>query len=230
MSTDELAKLATQHGCDKWNGHWYAGPYAAQLQHLRDREFTLLEVGIGGYENPQQGGASLRMWKDYFRRAQIIGLDIYEKSPHASERIRIYQGSQADPIAIARILHDFPQGFDVVIDDGSHRSEHVIASLVMLWPYVKQDGWYVIEDMQTSYWPNYGGLLHDRNSPQTSMGFIKSLVDCLNWQEIHQPTYTPSNFDLTLTELHFYHNLAFLRKGNNTEGSTVVKQNRIAGV
>lgn len=230
MSTDELAEIATRHGTDKWNGHWYADPYATHLQHLRDSEFNLLEIGVGGYSNPEAGGASLRAWKDYFPKAQIAGLDYFDKSPHAADRIKIYQGSQADPVAITGILKDFPQGFDVIIDDGSHRNEHVIATLIMLWQYVKKDGWYIIEDLQTSYWPNHGGLLHDRNSPLTSMGFLKSLIDGLNWQEIHQPSYTPSLFDLTITGMHFYHNLVFLKKGSNKEGSTEVKGNRITGV
>ena len=230
MSADELARLATQHACDKWNVHWYAGPYAFHLEALRNREFTLLELGIGGEHVPNSGGASLRMWRDYFRKAQIIGLDLHDKSHVASDRIRTYQGSQADPVTIARIIQDAPHGFDVVIDDGSHRSEHVIASLVMLWPYVNSGGWYAIEDLQTSYWPHYGGALYDRGSAQTSMGFLKSLIDGVNWQEIHQPTYSPSQFELTLTSIHFYHNLVFLRKGSNTEGSTTLNDNRLPGL
>ena len=230
MSTQELAQLATEHGSDKWNGHWYAGPYATHLESLRQEPITLLEIGIGGYGDPEAGGASLRMWRDYFPNAQIVGLDYYDKSPHAGERIRVYKGSQADPVAIARMLNDFPGGFDVIIDDGSHQNEHVIASLYMLWQYVKPEGWYIVEDLQTAYWPNHGGRISDLNSPQTSMGVLKSLVDALNWEERHQPTYQPSSFDTTLTGLHFYHNLAFLKKGNNREGSTEVKANRITGV
>ena len=96
--------------------------------------------------------------------------------------------------------------------------------------YVKVGGWYIIEDLQTSYWPNHGGKLHDLNSPLTSIGFLKSLVDGLNWQEIHQPTYVPSAFEQEITGIHFYHNLAFLKKGSNNEGSTEVAGNRIRGI
>lgn len=230
MSTQELADLAIKYGSDKWNYHWYAGPYAVHLESLRDKPLTILELGIGGYEDPNAGGASLRMWRDYFPKAQIVGLDYHDKSPHAGERIAVYRGSQADPVSIARILADYPDGFDIIMDDGSHQNEHVIASLYMLWNYVKQGGWYIIEDLQTAYWPNHGGRISDRNSPQTSMGVLKSLVDCLNWQEIHQPTYTPTQFDLGLIGLHFYHNMAFLHKGTNREGSTELRDNRIAGV
>lgn len=230
MSAKELAELATKYNTDKWNYHWYAGPYAAHFESMRDQEITVLEIGVGGYDDPKAGGGSLKMWKDYFPKAQIAGLDYHDKRALIEDRIHIYQGSQADPVAIARIINDFPQGFDIIVDDGSHRNDHVISSLYMLWQYVKTSGFYVVEDLQTSYWPNHGGSVAGRNSPQTSMGVLKSMIDCLNWQEIHQPTYSPSQFDLNLTGLFFYHNLAFLKKGNNTEGSTEVRDNRITGI
>ena len=62
------------------------------------------------------------------------------------------------------------------------------------------------------------------------MGYLKSLVDGLNWQEIHQPTYSPSLFDKTITGIYFHHNMCFLRKGINEEGSNEVRNNRIGGV
>lgn len=227
MTAEVLAELATKHQSDKWNGHWYAGPYANHLSKFRETNLTMLEIGVGGYDDPKAGGASLRMWEEYFPRGKIVGLDYYDKSYHNSDRIKIYQGSQADPVTIGRIVMDHPEGFDVIVDDGSHRNEHVIGSLYMLWQYVKDGGFYIIEDLQTAYWPNHGGRLYERNSPQTSMGFLKSLVDCLNWEEIHQPNYQPSSFDLNLKSIHFYHNMAFLEKGSNREGSTELRGNRL---
>lgn len=230
MPVEELARLATTHGTDKWNGHWYMTAYAEHLDALRGAAFTLLEIGVGGYDDPRKGGASLRVWRDYFPRAQIVGLDYFEKQAHAGNRIRIYQGSQADPRIIAAIMNDHPGGFEVIIDDGSHRSEHVLASFSMLWQAVKPGGWYVIEDVQTSYWPHFGGSTHDRSSPHTTMGFLKTLVDALNWQEQHNPEYSANEIERTLVGIHFYHNIVFLRKGDNTGGSMVVRANRLAGI
>ena len=230
MSAQDLISIGTKHGSDKWIGHFYAEPYAAHLSNLRDSKLTLLEIGVGGYGDPSMGGHSLRAWKEYLPNSQIIGLDYFDKSPLQEDRIRIYTGSQADPVSIASIVLDYPDGFDVVIDDGSHRNEHVISTFYMLWQFIKPGGWYIIEDLQTSYWPNHGGRLHDVNSPLTSMGFLKSLVDGLNWQEIHQPTYVPSSMDKEITGIHFYHNIVFLKKGKNCEGSTEVQSNRIGSV
>lgn len=224
MSQHDLITLATQHGTDKWGSHWYAQHYDQHLAPLRQDPVKLLEIGIGGYEDPKAGGASLRMWRDYFPQGTIYGLDYYDKSAHAEERIRIYQGSQVDPVAIAGIITDCPGGFDVIIDDGSHRSEHVITTLNMLWPSLKSGGWYIIEDLQTAYWPTFGNAPY-ASAQQSSLEFMKSLIDCLNWQEMPRPGYSPNLFDSTLVGLHFYHNMAFLRKGHNYEGSNVLVNN-----
>ena len=47
--------------------------------------------------------------------------------------------------------------FDFVIDDGSHASPQQIESFRILWPFIKDRGVYIIEDVQTSYWPAFGG-------------------------------------------------------------------------
>ena len=70
----DLIKLAMLSGTDKWGAHWYAAHYARHFQHLRRKQITLLEIGIGGYDDPKAGGGSLRMWRRYFPNAQIVGL------------------------------------------------------------------------------------------------------------------------------------------------------------
>ena len=187
------------------------------MKHFIDEPISLLEIGIAN-------GDSLRMWRDYFLKATIYGLDINDKRQYAEERIRIHHGSQADPVTIARIIADCPNGFDVIVDDGSHRSEHGITTLHMLWPSLKDNGWYIIEDLQTSYWAMFGGNPQGVGQ-QTMLDYLQSLVHSLNWQEIHRPRYEPSLLDTTLVGMHFYHNMVFLQKGNNREGSNVLKDN-----
>jgi hypothetical protein len=48
-------------------------------------------------------------------------------------------------------------GIDIVLDDGSHRMEYIEASLKILFPKLNNSGIYLIEDLQTSYWKNFGG-------------------------------------------------------------------------
>jgi hypothetical protein len=225
---NELDRLALLHGSDKFGSHYYTGHYDSCFAPLRERPLHLLEIGIGGYDDPAAGGASLRMWKDYFPSAQIYGLDWYAKPGVAEDRVKTYQGSQTDPVAMARILADTPdQAFDIIIDDGSHRSEHVIATFLMMFQYVKPGGWYVVEDIQTSYWSDHGGNSDDLNAPMISTSFFKQFVDSLNWREIHRPGYTPTVFDQTITSLRFYHNMVFVEKGSNMTPSNFVQNNRV---
>jgi hypothetical protein len=224
----DLPRLAMIHGTDKWCEHWYAAHYARHFRHLRKKKLTLLEIGIGGYEKPQQGGASLRMWRQYFPNATIVGLDCFDKSPHAGKRIRIYRGDQTDEEFLRQMVAEVGRP-DIVIDDGSHINRHVLKSFEVLFPLLADDGLYVVEDTQTAYWPSFGGSSDNLLSAPTSMCLLKGLVDGLNHEEFIKPGYVPSYYDLNITALHFYHNLVFIQKGRNREGSNLVRNNTMPG-
>ena len=216
MPAPSLTDIARRLRTDKWGGHFYTPHYERHLGHLRREEFTLLEIGIGGYER-SRGGASLKMWKRYFRRAQIVGLDLHDKSFVDRDRITTYQGSQTDEALLRRIVEE--QGAPrVVIDDGSHRPQDVRATFAFLFPLLPDGAFYAIEDLQASYWPTFDGSL-DRDDPTTSMGMIKSLIDGLNHEEFLDEDYEPSYTDLNVVAVHAFHNLVIIEKGRNQEGS-----------
>lgn len=219
----DLAALATLHGSDKWGRHWYARHYQAHFEPRRLEPLTLLEIGVGGYEDPAQGGASLRMWRDYFPQARIFGIDIHDKRAVQEDRVRIFQGSQDDPVFLAAVVQETGP-LDIVIDDGSHRNDHVIASFEALFPHLREGGIYAVEDTQTSYWPAYGGSL-DPDAPHTTMGLFKRLADGLNHAELIRPGYAPGFFDLNVASVHFYHNMVFVYRGRNDEESNVLRAN-----
>jgi hypothetical protein len=213
----DLTELAIRFRTDKWGAHRYTPHYQQHLQHLRRRPINLLEIGIGGYSRAGEGGASLRMWKHFFPHGNIYGLDIQDKSFVTEPRIRAFQGDQSDPELLRSIVAEIGQ-LDVVIDDGSHRPEHVIATFEILFPLLAEDGIYVVEDTQTSYWPEWGGSL-DVDDPNTSMAMLKRLADGLNYEEFVVEPYEPSYTDMHVTAVHFYHNLVFIEKGHNAEGT-----------
>lgn len=216
----DLPRLATIYGTDKWGSHWYAAHYARHVRHLRRKKITLLEIGIGGDEEPEVGGNSLRMWRRYFPKAQIVGLDLFDKSSHAEERIRIFRGDQSDEATLRQIVAEIGRP-DIVIDDGSHINRHVIKSFEVLFPLLADNGIYAVEDMQTAYWPDFGGSNEDPLHGPTSMSLFKSLVDGLNHEEFIKPGYAPNYYDRHIIALHFYHNLVVVEKGRNEEGSTI---------
>lgn len=213
----DLTDLAIEFKTDKWGSHRYTPHYQTHLGRWRNERFTLLEIGIGGYAREGAGGASLRMWKQFFPNAQIVGLDIEDKSFVDEDRIRSYRGSQTDEALLRRIVEDHGS-IRVVIDDGSHRPAHIRETFRILFPLIEPEGIYVIEDTQTSYWPEWGGS-EDRHDRTTSMALIKDLVDGLNYEEFVDESYQPTYSDMHVTEVHAYHNLAFMQKGKNVEGT-----------
>jgi hypothetical protein len=87
-----------------------------------------------------------------------------------------------------------------------------------LFPHLADDGFYVVEDTETSYQESEGGNSVERNDIRTTMGYFKSLTDGLNWEEFkneNQPTY----LDLNIKAITFYHNLIVIKKGSNREGT-----------
>jgi demethylmacrocin O-methyltransferase len=154
------------------------------------------------------------MWKAYFRRSRIVGIDIYEKSPALKEdRIDIRQCNQTDSEALQRLSDEYG-GFDIIIDDGSHLNADVIKTFQILFPVLRNKGIYAIEDTQTSYWSTWGGGI---DSAQSSMRFFKSLVDGLNYAEFPIPNYKPNYFEKHIVQIIFLHNLVFIFKGVNDE-------------
>lgn len=225
----DLTTLAKYFRTDKWGDHRYTPHYDRHFAPLRNKPINLLEIGIGGYARTGDGGSSLRMWKSYFPRAQIFGLDIEDKSFVDEPRIRTFRGDQSDPELLRRIVSEAGR-LDIIIDDGSHRPEHVKATFEILFPLLADDGLYVVEDTQTSYWPEWGGS-ETVDDSQTSMAMLKGLADGLNYEEFVIEPYEPSYTDLHVIGVHFYHNLVFIEKGRNEEGTRkrTILRKRYAG-
>lgn len=221
LERGNLHRLAELHGTDKVFGHNYIDVYSLHFAPFRKLPVAFLEIGVGGYDDPTAGGQSLRMWKDYFSNGRIHALDIFDKSYHQEERIRIFQGSQADCECLDKI-HREVGDFDIIVDDGSHMNEHIVTSFEILFPMLKSGGIYVVEDIQTAYWPTYGGQA-EPGADGTAMSFFRKLADGLNHAEFLIPGYEPSYYDQNILSLHFYHNMVVIHKGTNNCPSNLVK-------
>src|SRR5262249_46663947 len=128
-----LTALAKIHKTDKWGTHFYTPHYQKHFSHLRNQKLKILEIGVGGYAHPKLGGASLRMWKEYFPNSSIYSVDIHDKSEVEEHRIKIFRGSQNDQEFLRSVVAEMGS-LDIVIDDGSHINEHVINSFRTLFP------------------------------------------------------------------------------------------------
>jgi threonine dehydrogenase-like Zn-dependent dehydrogenase len=88
----------------------------------------------------------LRMWRDYFQRAKIVGMDIDpETVKHAEDRVFVEIGDQSSEKDLRRIA-DLHGPFHVINDDGGHRETDQIFTYKTLLPYVVPGGVYILED------------------------------------------------------------------------------------
>ena len=131
-----LQLLALKYGTDKLS-HGYIEHYEKFFKDIRKKKMNILEIGVGGYDDPKSGGASLRMWQEYFSNSMIYSIDIHDKSALQDKRIKIIQGSQNDSVFLANVTKTIGM-YDIIIDDGSHQNEHIITSLNTLFPYLKK--------------------------------------------------------------------------------------------
>ena len=210
-----LNDLSARYGSDKWGGlHWYTPHYMNHFSPLRYDPVKVLEIGIGGYKYASCGGESLYMWQHFFPRGLVYGVDIYPKPGVRGPRIRTIQGSQNDPSFLRSLAAEFGP-FDIIIDDGSHINEHVRTSFEELFGSVRPGGYYVIEDLHTSFWPEFGGE-DPPCSSRTTIGLLKDLLE-----RLHVSEYAGRDLDGTQlnhpSEVCVYHNIAFLRKGIGSE-------------
>lgn len=138
----------TDKGSVHPNPHDYAWHYDSLFWEIRHEPIKLLEIGVAD-------GGSMKSWLEYFPNGRIYGVDITPGRAFQDERYTQAQGDQNDPAFWAKFTTDHGADWDVIIDDGSHFSGHVITSFSVLWPFVKLGGLYCVEDLFCSYVPMY---------------------------------------------------------------------------
>ncbi len=210
MENQDLKKIAENYKSDKIE-HGYIEIYENYFQELRENNLTILELGVAD-------GKSLLTWSDYFKNSKIVGIDIHkinlEEKNLNKDNIEVHEGSQSDENFISEIIKKYKE-FDIIIDDGSHLSKDVKKSFELLFPSLKENGLYIVEDIQTSYNHFFGGNPFDLKYSNSHMNFFKHLTDSINYQEIANPFYTKKKYDSKILNISFYHNIVFLKKGKN---------------
>jgi hypothetical protein len=139
----DLDVIGALEGSDKSSTFRFAWDYLRHYEALfaeyRDAPINMLEIGIGR-------GPSLRLWRWFFSRAEITGIDINPDClQYAGPRVSVEIGSQIDPAFLDRVCERAPP--TIILDDGSHVYEHMIFSFEYLFPKLAPGGIYVVEDI-----------------------------------------------------------------------------------
>jgi cephalosporin hydroxylase len=180
------------HVADEWIH--YLAEYQELFHKFVLKPINLLEIGVSN-------GGMLQIWKEYFGpNAVVSGIDTNPIvcDMNLGEGIQLFcLDSYTSDTALSSILED--QKYEIIIDDGSHRSPDVIKLFILLFERVTPGGYYVIEDTYYSYWSKYG-LAGGFRKTGTTMDYFSHLTDLLNVN--HFPFLT--DFIENLTEFEVY--------------------------
>ena len=213
-----MDQLAVTAGIDKSSAfHNYTKVYAQYFKECRDQPINFLEIGI--YE-----GNSVKFFENYFSHADLNFIDNKPESiKYFSNRSKYFFIDQLDIPALQRFSSE-KGPFDVILDDGGHTMTQQISSFLALFPSVKPGGLYVIEDLHTSYWRQFGGSDNLSKADEgTTVGFLKGLVDQLNFFGASTWCADPEKFSpgtetlMTyvrdhIESIHFYPSLCIIEK------------------
>ena len=185
----------------KWE-HYFP-VYERHFAPWRGRSMTFLEIGVAK-------GGSLEMWRRYFGPlAKVVGIDIDPKcAKHASPGTFIRIGDQSDPKFLQSLIDEFGIP-DVVLDDGSHQMDHLRATFDALYPQMPKNAFYMVEDLHTAYWPDFGGGV---SAPGSFITMAKGLVDQLNADHA-RGAVEPNAFTRDTFSISFYDSMAVFEKG-----------------
>lgn len=207
----KLSELAIKNGTDKWGQHYYCDIYQSYFDRLRDQPITLLEMGFGGYEFPDRGGGSMKMWAEYFTnpKAEFFVSDIYPKNLSGFDHRICFKLINNNDIEILK-----KNKYNIIVDDASHNSKDIINAFNALFPVMRSKGYYVVEDTHASYWEveQYSGCADLRGVPESStMNYFKFLADCLNDEHLPDRSVVPE-ISKDILSIHFYEKMIFILK------------------
>lgn len=124
--------------------HCYLDNYERHVEKWRNEEITILEIGVAG-------GASIKMWREYFPKAKVYGID---NNPDCAGD-GVFIGDHNDGVFLHLILSQLGK-IDLLIDDGSHVGNDMKTLFKSIFPvYLKEGGLYCVEDTHCLYSEHY---------------------------------------------------------------------------
>ena len=195
---------------EKW-AH-YLDVYERYFAAYRNTPVKMLEIGV-------TGGGSLELWRNYFgESATIYGIDI---NPECAQRVtppnQVRIGSQDDPEFLRRTASEMVE-LDIVLDDGSHFGKHQRVSFEVLFPFVRDGGLYVIEDLHMSYVPGLPEGGYRRKG--TGIEYIKRMIDDMHSWYHQKSALTPAKEQIRA--IHIFDSIVVIEKRKIERPSRVV--------
>lgn len=161
------------------------------------KQLKFLEIGLG-CDMKYGPGASARLWLELFKDRDVALWEAERLKPCVEESqrkgllkgINVLVGDQSKTEDLNRWMEESKGEFDVIIDDGGHRSDMILLSVVNLFPHINPGGWYFIEDLEISF-----------SGPFSAAGYPAATVVLQSWIEtLHVGVDVVSNHHRHLVE------------------------------
>jgi SAM-dependent methyltransferase len=147
-----LKQIIDNNRTDKNTVHSYLELYELLFRHKKYTASDVLEIGI-------HKGGSIKLWHDYFINSNVHALDslkideVWDEIKN-KDRIKLYTHVDAyDLNFFYKTFND--KTFDLVLDDGPHTLDSMIAFITLYSKVLKEDGILVIEDIQSWDWVDF---------------------------------------------------------------------------
>jgi hypothetical protein len=138
--------------------NYYDAVYEKFLSPIRYNVRSVCEIGIGGFYKEMNWlpGNSLKVWRDYFPNAQIIGGDIDKDILFEEERIKTFYIDQTNLTSVQDFWNKVDlDNFDLILDDGLHTTDAGIKLFTQSYEKLSPLGFYIIEDVGMHMFPDY---------------------------------------------------------------------------
>jgi len=189
-------KVELPPGAWSFPSHSYQWAYEKYLRPRRCESLKLLEIGLGcNIPYPENQGVAegrgIRLYLSFLPKASIGVFEFdkecahnwFKNDPHhigrdvLDSRVTVTTGNQLNVEDLMKAIAILgPQ--DVIIDDGGHSNMMQETSLRVLLPHVRPGGFYILEDLQVSFWG-----VGDKRNGLTMVDYVSHIISGLHFPE-----------------------------------------------
>jgi predicted secreted protein len=188
------------------------------LERLRDKTFNMCEIGL---DNCQ----SINLWREYFPKATIYGVDIFDKKfcENNLENVKTIIADQSSIDGINKIVDSIDM-CDLIIDDGSHNPDHQVDTFKILFEKrLNYGGIYIIEDTEIQYWKKGASVYNYKyEGNKTLFNFFDKSYDLINEE------FSKVKNELHISTLTYCQNCMIITKRNKEEIPICTRQYRFS--
>ena len=159
-NSSELCEIGKKYDTDKSSQrsnvtnsrhcHPYTLFYDTLFKDKKNEQLQIAELGI-------LDGASLLMWREYFKKANIYGFEYNDsminhfKQKYDNERITLSHIDVTNEESIKNSFSNLNIQYDIIIEDTTHQFEDQIRVIENIYQYLKPGGILIIEDIFKCY-------------------------------------------------------------------------------